>query len=64
MTENWTVEQIRVAMARRSVLRRILKSQDAGQELADWIRRGGSAEVIEFRKTGPSPERRRDAAGS
>lgn len=64
MPEEWTIEQIKLAMARRSVLLRIYRSPNPGQELADWIRRGGSAEVIPLRKTDPSPERRLDAGGS
>ncbi|ARQ95387.1 hypothetical protein [Bradyrhizobium phage BDU-MI-1] len=61
---DWTIEQIKAAMARRGVLLRIFRSPNASEELQAWIKRGGSAEVIEFPKTDPSPAQRRDAAGS
>ena len=34
---HWTVERINIAMARRSVLRRLRRNREGGQELANWI---------------------------
>jgi hypothetical protein len=44
----FTGEALRRLMATRSVLLPMLQGANAGQQLTTWIKRGGSAEVIQF----------------
>jgi hypothetical protein len=62
----FTVEELRLLMAKRRVFLNIFRGKDPEKEIAAWIERGGSAEIVrpnDFR-TGPERERRPGVAGS
>ena len=62
----FTIEELRRLMATRSVLLKMLQSPNAEQQVAAWIKRGGSAEVIRLDdvRSPPSPGPLPDASCS
>jgi hypothetical protein len=62
----YTVEEIRRLMGKRDVLLKIFRGPNPEKEIAAWIERGGTAEVIQLDdfRTDRARGYRRDASGS